>query len=93
MPKGETPNFTHGLADKQIYVVAPPISFIGKPASITGICGIVGEIFSGYRIWIEIVVHVNTVYVIACYYISYYHANMPSALGKSGIKKKLVTVG
>ena len=71
--------FTHSLMylfDKDVHIAATPVGFVRKTSSVTGETVIIGEIFPGNRIRIEVIVHMDGIHIITGNDIGNHHANM-----------------
>ena len=78
--------------NQQIYIITPPISFIGKILTITNKALIIWEILSLNRIRIKIIIHVDSIYIITPHNITHNPTYMLATFRQRWIKKKLVTV-
>ena len=71
---------------QNIDITTTPVGFISKSATITGKTGIIRKIFPRNRIGIEIIIHMNGIYVVTGYNIGNNHADMLTAFRQGRIE-------
>ena len=91
-PRLDAPYCFMKFLDQDIHVATTPVRLITETASVTGKARIVREIDSLDRIRIEIIVHVDSIYIVTGYNIGNNLADMLTAFGKCRIKIDLITI-
>ena len=80
------------LLYEYVYVVASPVGYVAYAVVIGGKLLLVGNGHAGLWVWIEIVVNMQSVYVVAAYYVVYYVTDVLAVLWHSGVEDKLPVV-
>ena len=65
---------------KQVYIMAPPVAAIGKAIAKEPKLRIVRNLYTWGRIWIEIVVDVESVYIVSFHNVAHYVADEVTTL-------------
>ena len=78
--------------DKYIYIVSSPLISVGKSTTICSEAYVIRKIFSRIRIRIEIIIHMNGIYVISVYDVAHNLAYILSVVWKSWIEIKLSSI-
>ena len=87
--------FAHCLMNflyQHIDITATPIRFIRKSTAITGKAGIIREVYSLFRIRVEIIIHMNSINIVAGNNIRNHHTDVATAFRQCRVEIDLVTV-
>ena len=91
-PRLYAPNGFMKFLYQNVYIATTPVCLVVETASVTGKARIIRKIDSLDRIRIKIVVHVDSIYIVAGYNIGNNLADMLTAFGKRRIEINLIAI-
>ena len=79
------------LLYQQVYIVTAPIAAVGPTLTLAVFLPrcIVGEVYAGHRIWIEVVVHMDGIHFIPADDVAHHFIDKVSTLGQCRVKINL----
>ena len=80
------------LLDQAVDVVAPPVGLGGETGAEPGVRGVVGEVLTGRRVRVEVVVEVHAVHVVAADDVEDHLEAVGAGIGLARVEPELVAV-
>ena len=78
--------------DQYVHVVASPIGLVGITSTVLGKADVIRKVFTRIWVWIEIVVHVDSIYIVSANNILYNLTDILAVFRQSRIEVKLVGI-
>ena len=91
-PRLHPPNGFVQFLNQHIHITTSPVRLVSKASAITGKTCVIGKIDSLNRIRIEIVIHVDSVHIIAGHNIRHDLTDIFTTLGKCRVEVQLVSI-
>ena len=91
-PRLQATNSLVYLLNQYINIAPAPVGTIGEPSAVTGKACVIRKVHAFCRIRIEIIIHMNSVYIVTRNNVRHHHANMTTTFGQCRIKKELIIV-
>jgi len=91
-PRLHPPNGFVQFLNQHIHITTSPVRLVSKASAITGKTCVIGKIDSLNRIRIEIVIHVDSVHIIAGHNIRHDFTDIFTTLGKCRVEVQLVSI-